>query len=81
MKYDRYDNPGALFTLVVVLLFLFGAVFSFMAMTNLFTVSPFQSQHSMLIAIQVIALLMTSRIVFVYFRNRLRDNSTAQRTG
>lgn len=76
MKYDRYDNPGTIFTLVVVLLFLFGATLSFMAMTNLFTVSPFQSQHTVLISIQVIALMMTSRIVFVYFRNK-RFNKSA----
>ena len=76
MKYDRYDNPGTVFTLVVVLLFLFGATLSFMAMTNLFTVSPFQSQHTVLISIQVIALLMTSRIVYSYMKNKRSNKPT-----
>lgn len=70
MNYDRYDNPGTIFTLVVVLLFLIGATLGFLAMTGLFTVSSLQPQHTLLFSIQAIALLMTSRLVYSYMTNK-----------
>ena len=69
MKYDRYDNPGKLFTLAVVLFCLIGFSLSCMSMTDLLSLSTFKSQHLLAISIQIIALLMTARIVYVYLKN------------
>ncbi len=70
MNHNAFDRPGKGFTITVVSLFLVGTVLSFLAMTDLLRITPFQSQNTMLLAIQGMALIMTGRVLFKYFKYR-----------
>ena len=71
MTRNYFEQPGLGFTLFIVSMFLLGATMSLMAMTDMWSVNPFEaSKNYPLLAIQATAFAVTARVVFKYFKYR-----------
>ena len=70
LERSYFKEPTLTFAIIVTAIFALGCLLSFMAMTDLFTQSPFQPQNRVLLFTQVAAFLVTANVIWNYLKIR-----------